>query len=73
MYIHLDISGDSIEAAKLRHNSHKLKGSTNNPPPFTAEFYTMDCTKVKTSFLELFGFFFLGVKLYNICVAFRSV
>ena len=47
-YIHfvaLDISGDSIEAAKQRYNSYKMKGN-NKQLPFTADFYTMDCTKV---------------------------
>ena len=44
----LDISGDSIEAAKERFVSPKMKGGSSNPP-FSAEFFTTDCTKVRHS------------------------
>ena len=43
----LDISSESIAAAKDRYQSDKMTGKGRRLP-FSAEFYVADCTKVRT-------------------------
>ena len=44
--MHADISDESINAAQERFHSDKMTGRGRLNPPFTADFYVADCTKV---------------------------
>ena len=43
----IDISGESVSAAKDRYYSDKMVVGRDRRPPFTADFYVADCTEVR--------------------------
>jgi hypothetical protein len=67
--LHADISSESIAAAKDRYHSDKMMAGASRRPPFDADFYVADCTKVQSVCVYCVGVSCTMVRVYCVRVS----